>query len=46
MSERMVEIPVFKEVRDRIKIQKGVMSYNQFLKNIADGHTMIVGGKL
>ena len=46
MTERMVQLPVFKEVRDKLKEQKGVLSYNDFLNKIADNHLVLVGGKL
>jgi len=46
MNERIVEIPVFKEDREKIKNQKGVLSYNDFLNKIADNHLVLVGGKL
>jgi hypothetical protein len=46
MSERFVEILVKREIRDLVKEKKGSLSYNQFLKNIVDGNTMVVGGKL
>ena len=46
MSERFVEILVKREIRDLVKEKKGSLSYNQFLKNIVDGNTMLVGGKL
>ena len=44
--ERMVEIPVHKEVRDKIKLQKRELSYNQFLKKVVDNEMVMVGGKL
>ena len=31
MTERMVEIPVYREVREKIKKIKGVMTYSEFL---------------
>jgi len=34
MVERMVEIPVYKEVREKIKSIKGVKSYSQFLSDL------------
>jgi hypothetical protein len=34
MSERLVEIPVDRAVRERIKEIKGVLSYSQFLDRI------------
>ena len=42
----MVEIPVHKEVRDKIKLQKRELSYNQFLKKVVDNEMVMVGGKL
>ena len=42
--ERMVEIPVHKEVRDKIKLQKRELSYNQFLQKVVDNELMINGG--
>ena len=35
MSERMVQLPVEKEVRDLLKEKKGILSYSQYLKNLA-----------
>ncbi len=32
MPERMVQVPVDKEVRDLLKEKKGMMSYSNFLK--------------
>jgi hypothetical protein len=34
MSERLVEIPVHRAVRDKLKEVKGTMSYSEFLENI------------
>ena len=34
MSERLVEIPVNRQVREKIKEIKGVMSYSEFLENV------------
>jgi len=34
MTERMVEIPVYREIREKIKEIKGVMTYSEFLENI------------
>ena len=44
--ERMVEIPVHKEVRDKIKLQKRELSYTQFLQKVVDNEIVMVGGKL
>ncbi len=41
MSERMVEIPVYKKVRDKIKERKGILSYDQFLGKIMDEEFLI-----
>lgn len=46
MTQRMVEIPVHKEVRNKIKIKKGIDSYSTFLEKVADGQLIMVGGKL
>ena len=46
MTERMVQLPVFKEVRDKLKEQKRELSYNQFLSKVVSNQIMIVGGKL
>jgi len=32
MSERMVEIPVCRNTRNKIKEKKGILSYDQFLR--------------
>lgn len=34
MSERLVEIPVEREIRDKIKQKKGVESYSEFLSKL------------
>ena len=34
MSERLVEIPVNKTVREKIKAIKGIMSYSEFLEKV------------
>lgn len=34
MSERLVDIPVTKELRDRIKTQKKKQTYNNFLESL------------
>ena len=44
MTERMVQLPVFKEVRDKLKTQKRELSYNQFLQKVVDNELMINGG--
>ena len=44
MTERMVQLPVFKEVRDKLKIQKRELSYTQFLQKVVDNELMINGG--
>jgi hypothetical protein len=36
MSERLVEIPVNRTVREKIKAVKGVMSYSEFLEKVID----------
>ena len=46
MTERMVQLPVFKEVRDKLKEQKGVLSYNDFLNKIVDNELFVVSGRL
>ena len=46
MTQRMVEIPVHKDVRNKIKIKKGIDSYSTFLEKVADGQLMMVGEKL
>jgi len=39
MTERMVEIPVWREVRDMIKDTKGLLTYSDFLKQlVAEKH--------
>jgi len=34
MTERMVEIPVWRDVRDRIKQEKGTLTYSEFLSRL------------
>jgi len=34
MTERMVEIPVHKKVREKIKSVKGIKSYSQFFEDL------------
>jgi hypothetical protein len=34
MSERLVEIPVEREIRDKIKQKKGVDTYSEFLNKL------------
>jgi len=34
MSERLVEIPVEREIRDKIKRKKGVDTYSEFLNKL------------
>lgn len=36
MVERMVEIPVYRTVRDRIKSIKGTETYSDFLKRVIE----------
>ena len=36
MSERLVEIPVNRMVREKIKTRKGIMSYSEFLEKVID----------
>lgn len=45
MSQRMVEIPVHKDVREKLKIKKGIESYSTFLEKIADGQLVLVKNK-
>jgi len=41
MYERFVEIPVKKEIRDKIKRAKGILSYNEYFeKLLAKNNTM------
>ncbi|MGY5152400.1 MAG: hypothetical protein ACW9XA_09040 [Candidatus Nitrosopumilus sp. bin_6a] len=46
MTERMVEIPVHKDVREKLKTKKGIESYSSFLEKVADGQLIRVGGTL
>jgi len=41
MTERLVEIPVEREVRTAIKEVKGVMTYSQFLEKLLDQETKL-----
>ncbi len=34
MTERLVEIPVERKVRERLKIVKGTLTYSQFLRKV------------
>jgi hypothetical protein len=36
MTERLVEIPVERKVRERIKKVKGILSYSRFLETLLD----------
>jgi hypothetical protein len=38
MSERLVEIPITKQTRDELKKIKGILTYEQFLREILRGH--------
>jgi hypothetical protein len=40
MAERLVQIPIAKETRDKIKTKKGILSYNDFFKKILDDHNL------
>jgi hypothetical protein len=38
MTERLVEIPITKQTRDELKKIKGILTYEQFLREILRGH--------
>ena len=40
MTERMVEIPVWRTVRDMIKEAKGALTYSEFLVGFFNGKTL------
>jgi hypothetical protein len=46
MTERLVEVPVTKEVRDTLKHEKGYLSYDQFFRRLLTGEITYTGGQM